>query len=395
MMSRFRCSAGLSRRSASLSRCGAGLYGPRIVASVFILLLARAPLLQAHEIGTTLVSAALREGRTYDIEIVTDAPSLVEKLDAMAGTPTSLPSSGLSAAVLRDRLVAGENLFRQRFAMAFDGAVVRPAILFSVTPAADDVSPVLATIRLTGEIPQGARNFTWNYSWTFASYALRVKSADAADPTVEWLEGGQASTPFSLTMPPPRVTRAATAWRYLTLGFTHIVPHGLDHMLFVIGIFLFSRKLRTVLWQVSAFTVAHSLTLGLSIYGLISVPPAIVEPLIAISIAYIAIENLVLTELKPWRIALVFAFGLLHGMGFAGALQELGLPRSQFLTALLTFNVGVEAGQLAVIGAAFLLVGWQCSHRAWYRPRVVIPASVLIGCTALYWTVERALGSWL
>ena len=182
--------------------------------------------------------------------------------------------------------------------------------------------------------------------------------------------------------------------RYLTLGFTHIVPHGLDHMLFVVGIFLFSRQLRTVLWQVSAFTLAHSLTLGLSIYGLLSVPSSIVEPLIAISIAYIAIENLVLTELKPWRIGLVFAFGLLHGMGFAGALQELGLPRSEFLTALVTFNVGVEAGQLAVIGAAFLLVGWQC-HREWYRGRVVVPASVLIGCTAVYWTVERALGSWL
>lgn len=390
MMSRSRCGVGPSRS-------GAGLYGPSgAAAAIVILFVAYAAVLQAHEIGTTLVSTALREGRTYDIEIVTDAPSLVEKLDAMADTPmSSVPLSSLSAAALRDRLIAGEDLFRQRFAIAFDGAAVRPAILFSVTPAADEVSPILATIRLTGELPQGARNFTWNYAWTFASYALSVKSADAADPTVEWLEGGQASTPFSLTMPPPRVTRAATAWRYVTLGFTHIVPHGLDHMLFVIGIFLFSRKLRAVLWQVSAFTVAHSLTLGLSIYGLISVPPAVVEPLIAISIAYIAVENLVLTELKPWRIALVFAFGLLHGMGFAGALQGLGLPRSQFLTALLTFNIGVEAGQLAVIGAAFLLVGWHCSHRAWYRPRIVVPASVLIGSTALYWTIERALGSWL
>ena len=376
------------------SRCGAGLYGPPFAAFAFILLVAYATALQAHEIGTTRVTALVHD-RRYDIEIVTDAPSLVEKLDALAGVPMASMPSALSAAALRDRLVAGETLFRQRVAIAFDGGAVNPAVLFAVTPAPDETSPILATIRLTGEVPQGARNFTWSYAWTFASYALSVKSADAADPSVEWLEGGQASTPFSLTMPPPRVTRTATAWRYLTLGFTHILPHGLDHMLFVIGIFLFSRNLRTVLWQVSAFTIAHSLTLGMSIYGLIAVPPSIVEPLIAVSIAYIAVENLVLTELKPWRIALVFAFGLLHGMGFAGALQELGLPRSEFLTALLTFNVGVEAGQLAVIGAAFLLVGWRCSHRAWYRPRVVVPASILIGCTALYWTVERALGSWL
>lgn len=111
--------------------------------------------------------------------------------------------------------------------------------------------------------------------------------------------------------------------------------------------------------------------------------------MIALSIAYVAIENIFLSELKPWRIALVFTFGLLHGMGFAGALRELGLPRSEFATALLTFNLGVEAGQLAVIGAAFLLVGWYRADRARYRARVVVPGSALIACTAVYWTIER------
>jgi hypothetical protein len=111
--------------------------------------------------------------------------------------------------------------------------------------------------------------------------------------------------------------------------------------------------------------------------------------LIAISIAYVAIENIFLAELKSWRVVLVFTFGLLHGMGFAGALKELGLPRSEFLAALLTFNVGVEAGQLAVIGAAFVLVGWHSADRAWYRSRIVVPVSMLIACTAVYWTIGR------
>jgi hypothetical protein len=124
-------------------------------------------------------------------------------------------------------------------------------------------------------------------------------------------------------------------------------------------------------------------------YGLIRLPSSVVEPLIAISIAYVAIENLFLSELKSWRIALVFCFGLLHGMGFAGALAELGLPRSEFLTALLSFNVGVEAGQLTVIAAAFLLVGWHWSEKIWYRSRVVVPASLMIACMAAYWTFER------
>jgi hypothetical protein len=140
---------------------------------------------------------------------------------------------------------------------------------------------------------------------------------------------------------------------------------------------------------VSAFTVAHSITLGLSIYGVVTGPPALVEPMIALSIAYVAIENVLFSELRSWRMALVFAFGLLHGLGFAGALKELGLPRSEFLTALVTFNAGVEAGQLTVIAAAFLLVGCHCRARDWYRSRVVIPASVAIACTALYWTVQR------
>jgi hypothetical protein len=111
--------------------------------------------------------------------------------------------------------------------------------------------------------------------------------------------------------------------------------------------------------------------------------------MIALSIAYVAIENIFLSELKTWRVALVFGFGLLHGLGFAGALKELGLPRSEFMTALLTFNAGVEAGQLAVIALAFLLVGWRYSHRDWYRARIAVPASMLIACTAVYWTIER------
>src|SRR5437867_7695479 len=160
-------------------------------------------------------------------------------------------------------------------------------------------------------------------------------------------------------------------------------------MLFVLGIYLLSGRARSVLWQVSAFTVAHSITLGLSMYGVVAVSARIVEPLIALSIAYVAIENIFLSELKPWRVALVFAFGLLHGMGFAGALKELGLPRSEFVTALVTFNMGVESGQLAVIGAAFLCVGLHCRRRPWYRRIVVVPASVLIACMAVYWTVER------
>lgn len=325
----------------------------------------------AHEIGTTRVTANFARNRTFNIEVVTDAASLADKL----GTTVE----------------AGRDRFRQRVKIAFDGVPVEPSIDASVTPAASATSVPVATIRLTGHVPDGAHRFTWTYGWTFASYAFSVRTAGSESARTEWLEGNQASNPVELGSLDPPVTRMITAWRYLVLGFTHILPNGLDHMLFVLGIYLLSGRARSVLLQVSAFTIAHSITLGLSMYGLISVSPRLVEPMIALSIAYVAIENVFLSELKAWRVVLVFAFGLLHGMGFAGALQELGLPRSEFLTALLTFNLGVEAGQLAVIGTAFLLVGWHYSQRTWYRSRIVVPASMAIAVTAVYWTVGRIL----
>jgi|SRR5437867_2687317 len=176
---------------------------------------------------------------------------------------------------------------------------------------------------------------------------------------------------------------------YFVLGFTHILPGGVDHILFVLGVFLFGSRLKSMLWQVSAFTVAHSITLGLTLYGIVSLSAAWVEPLIAISIAYVAVENLFTSRLTPWRVAVVFAFGLLHGMGFASALRELGLPRSEFLTGLVTFNAGVEAGQLAVIAGAFVLVAcWPLNHDE-YRRRIVVPGSALIALIGLYWTIAR------
>lgn len=347
-----------------------------------------ASVLSAHEIGTTRVAARFEAGQ-YTIDIVTDAASLVEKLDTLAGAPASATAARTDATAMRERLAAHDDVFRQRVVVGFDDASTRPEIDYAVSPAADVTSPPIATIRLTGTIPDGARRFTWSYSWTFASYALSIRSG-SADATTAWLEGGQVSAPFSLAAPPAAIGRGTIAWRYLVLGFTHIVPYGLDHMLFVLGIFLLSGRVRTMLAQVSAFTVAHSITLALSIYDVVSAPAAVVEPLIAVSIAYVALENVISTELKPWRIALVFAFGLLHGLGFAGALRELGLPRAEFATALLTFNAGVETGQLAVIATAFAVVGWYCRRQAWYRRRVVVPASLMIACVALYWTLERA-----
>ncbi|MEO8734890.1 MAG: HupE/UreJ family protein, partial [Flavobacteriales bacterium] len=179
------------------------------------------------------------------------------------------------------------------------------------------------------------------------------------------------------------------AWHFLWLGFTHILPYGFDHILFVLSLYLLSPKLKDILWQASAFTLAHSITLGLAMYGVIHPPSRIVEPLIALSIMAVAVENIVRPKLKPSRIAIVFFFGLVHGLGFAGALAELGLPKKHFLTTLVTFNAGVELGQIAVILIAYMLFGRWFSDRVWYRRRIVIPLSVMIAFIAGFWTIQR------
>ncbi len=178
-------------------------------------------------------------------------------------------------------------------------------------------------------------------------------------------------------------------WFYLNLGYHHILPEGVDHILFVVGLCLLSTNVKTILWQATAFTVAHSITLGLSMKGLIVAPSAIVEPIISLSIMFVAIENLLVSELKAWRILIVFLFGLIHGMGFASSLNEIGLPRNAFLTSILSFNVGVELGQITVIIAVFATIIYWFGNKPWYRQRVVYPLSITIAIIAGYWTIQR------
>ncbi len=186
-----------------------------------------------------------------------------------------------------------------------------------------------------------------------------------------------------------KLSKTEAAALYLQLGFTHIIPLSFDHILFVLSLFLLSPKLKPVLWQATAFTVAHSITLGLAMFNVITPSPEIVEPIIALSIMYVALENIISPSLKKSRIGIVFLFGLIHGMGFANALGELGLPKNCYLTSLVMFNVGVELGQIAVILSAFILFGKWFGKKSYYRKAIVIPLSVLITLMAGYWTVER------
>lgn len=186
-----------------------------------------------------------------------------------------------------------------------------------------------------------------------------------------------------------RMAGTTVFWKYTLIGFEHIIPLGFDHILFITCVFFLNPNIKKVILQASMFTIAHSITLGMAMYGVISPSAAVIEPLIAFSIVVLAIENILVQRVRPWRLIMVFLFGLIHGMGFAGALSDLGMPRYAFANALISFNVGVELGQLAVILLLYLVASRPFSARPWYRQRIVLPVSVLIALVASWWTVER------
>lgn len=191
-----------------------------------------------------------------------------------------------------------------------------------------------------------------------------------------------------------RKLAAMSSWEkfrlYTVAGFEHILPKGLDHILFVLGLFFSSLLLASLLWQVTAFTLAHSITLGMASLGIVAAPGNIVEPLIALSIVWVAVENCLFKQTSRWRTAVVFGFGLLHGLGFAAVLSEYGLPKDDLVPALLAFNIGVELGQISVILMAFAVTFWLRDKR-WYRKGVQIPVSVFVGVVGMFWFLERTV----
>jgi hypothetical protein len=186
----------------------------------------------------------------------------------------------------------------------------------------------------------------------------------------------------------PERRAAGTFVSYLGLGVEHILL-GFDHLLFVVALILPGGRLLSLVAIVTAFTVAHSITLALSVLGLVTLPTQIVEPVIALSIAYVAFENLTMKSVVSRRWAVSFLFGLVHGFGFAGALAEVGLPASGLAAALVGFNLGVEAGQALIIGVLLPLIIWL--QRFPWEPRLTKVSSIAIMAVGLVLLAERAL----
>jgi hypothetical protein len=363
----------------------------------------------AHEVLPTIADLNVDGGGTVTLELRINLEAFIAgvDLDAVEDTDEDPASStyddlrALPGAELATR--AAEVIAAWNAVPIIDagGPVALDQVSLVIPDDVDFELPRVSELSLSGTLPEGSGALVVN--WPAGAGALVLRQQGVEAPYTGYLDGGQSSPPIAVAGGDAQDAWAAFA-SYIPVGFDHILPKGLDHILFVLGLFFLSTRLGPLLWQVSAFTLAHTVTLALGALGWVSVPGSIVEPLIAASIVYVAVENLYQRRLTRWRPFVVFGFGLLHGLGFASVLAEFGLPEAQFVPALLGFNVGVEIGQLTVIACAALIL-LLCARLAarsdlpeaeaavarypvMFRA-VSIPGSLIIAAVGAYWCVER------
>lgn len=377
------------------------MFIPLRILMALILFAATAPVV-ADIVKPALVEISVFSEGHYRVEIRASIEALLTGINARYKNTTQAPTSEeydrlreLEAPALAEAFEPFRANMLDAVELRLDDQRTRARITAVEIPIPGYTKvPRISLIVLEGEIPTGTRALSWYYPAAFGDNAVRVRQVDKAKEQWhwspwQWIRDDRTSEPFSLTevFSPPGFTDVLV--EYGAAGFDHIIPKGLDHILFVLGLFLFSTRMRPLLWQITMFTIAHSITLAMAMTGMLELPARVVEPLIALSIAYVGIENLWHKRLHKSRLVLVFTFGLLHGLGFASMLADFGMPDDAFFTALISFNLGVESGQLAVVGLAFLTVGLWLGKKPYYRQLVVIPGSLLITAIGLYWTWER------
>jgi hypothetical protein len=353
---------------------------------VSLCLMMAAAMVSAHEVRPAIGDLEVAEGQV-DITLTLNGEALVadvslegiDNTDALDASEEVDRLRALEPEALRGELEPRMSDFIQSLSVTAGGVPVDlTTTQIDVDVVGNTELPRDTVLSLSGPLPDGAN--TISLTWPAAYGALVLRQQGVEEPYTGYLEGGQSSGDIQLGGG-DEASGWATFATYIPVGFDHILPKGLDHILFVLGLFFLSTRFAPLLWQVTSFTLAHTVTLAMAVLGIVSVPGSIVEPLIAASIVYVAVENIVSDKLNRWRPFIIFGFGLLHGLGFASVLGEFGLPEGQVVPALIGFNVGVELGQLTVIAIAFILV--------WYAIRVdrgeadVAPAQGLYGVLAV------------
>jgi len=357
----------------------------------------------AHEVEPANVDIDLSKPGIIEIAIGVDLEALMAitigvKETAAPGLPETYTSiyeaeytrlKKLTASQLENEFKDFANDFLAGFSLSSERGEIVALIKGTKIPDPANMDQFRqSTIFLSANIPPDATNIIWEWSPNFGPSVVRIAEDNENKAYSAYLLEGQKSDPIAINGERQR-SLVQTILNYIGIGYIHILPRGVDHILFVVGLFLLSARMHALIWQISAFTLAHTITLALGMSGVVSVSAAIVEPLIALSIVYVCVENILTQKLTRWRPMVVFGFGLLHGLGFAGVLKEIGLPSNEFVAGLISFNIGVELGQLSIIAICFLLVGFWFSKKPWYRAYIVIPASIAIGSIGGWWFFER------
>ncbi|HVU62395.1 MAG TPA: HupE/UreJ family protein [Phycisphaerales bacterium] len=409
---------------------GSSFAAIRVVVALCLTLLAPS-IAHAHPVVAASAIVAIRDTGHVEITVHYDALAF-----ALNDTPRAVGDQAMldllsgPRADLQRTLDEGRDRFARLFALRADDASVPThvtiypnvdSVLDFKAHAIGPVLPVKMDIVAEGDLPPGVSRIAMRFPEVMGDVVLTVAPPHAEAlvgfaPAGEWCRDFVLPAPRAAAQADNSAPHTTGAVGFVLLGIFHIlpdhayfasiaqrfhaahpfadpatlIPDGADHILFVLGLFFLAPRIKPLLFQVTAFTLAHSVTLALAAHGTITLSSSIVEPLIAASIAAVAIENLCTPggKVHSWRIAIVFGFGLIHGLGFASAFKEaVGAERAPLVPVLL-FNVGVELGQLAIIAAAMLAVGyWR--NRPWYRNRIAVPASIFIAAVGLFWVVQR------
>ena len=293
--------------------------------------------------------------------------------------------------ILADRIKSSSAALAATFTVMAAGRPL-PLELAAIDVAdEDDLSLSRDTkLRLRSSFPKAGEAIA--IQWQPAMGALLIRQmGTGGDPEYsDYLPNGGESQAFMLSDARP-VPLGSVIGKYIHSGIIHIVPAGLDHILFVVGLLAYGLSARGLIFQISLFTVAHTITLAAASLGWINISGSIVEPLIALSIAWIGVENMIRTSgrVAITRSSVVFVFGLLHGLGFASVLADFGLPQSAYIVGLLSFNLGVEIGQLIIVVPIFLMLRALKLTDRRFRRGFQIPESTIISAIGLFWFVER------
>ncbi|MFF5401150.1 HupE/UreJ family protein [Peribacillus butanolivorans] len=329
----------------------------------------------AHTVKSQGYSILNIKGKTIDYELFLDQIDMLEQFDTnkdkyLENEELSLQKERIEAVLQKDLRIEVDSK-----------PLTMEMLSMEVAEKASHIG-VMFKLRLTAD--EAIEQFNLHYNLMFEdspihTNVLLVHSGEFFYQNI--LDTKNKDVQITIAQPESE----SVLWKYFVLGIEHILI-GYDHLLFLLSLVLIASRFKDALKIVTAFTIAHSITLFLVATDRIQVSSHWVEALIPLTICYVAVENMFVQKAK-WRWQLTTLFGLIHGMGFAGALAETGLPKSNLIGSLLTFNLGVEAGQLMVLSLLLPFLLWL-RRFPWYR-KMMISTSCLIFVLAFYWFIQR------